>query len=123
MDAVKFLKEYNRMCVYFYYNDDCGKCPASNLDSCAMDTEEPEKLVSIVEKWSNEHPERTRQSEFIKLFPHAVLASGALRIDPCDIESKLSFPCTYVDGEKNCALCRKKYWLKEIKQENEQCEE
>lgn len=115
MDAVKFLKEYNRMCVYYYYNDDCGKCPASNLDSCAMDTEEPEKLVLIVEKWSNEHPEHTRQSEFVKLFPHAVLASGVLRIDPCDIESKSSFPCTYVDGEKNCQLCRKKYWLKEIK--------
>lgn len=115
MDAVKFLKEHNRMCEYFYHNDSCGKCPASNLDNCDTDTEEPEKLVSIVEKWSNEQPERTRQSEFVKLFPHAVLAFGVLRIDPCDIESKSNFPCTYVDGEKNCALCRKKYWLKEIK--------
>lgn len=61
------------------------------------------------------HTQKTRQSEFVKLFPHAVLAFGVLRIDPCDIESKSSFPCTYVDGEKNCALCRKKYWLKEIK--------
>lgn len=61
MDAVKYLKEKQRMCEKYI---DCLGCPIYELKSkhhitCVM-TEKtyPEEAVEIVEKWSAEHPEK-----------------------------------------------------------------
>ena len=58
MDAVKFVEGYDRMCCYYTC---CYECPL-NDKHCAMEDIAPgdaEKIVAIVEKWMEEHPEGT----------------------------------------------------------------
>lgn len=65
MDAVKFLKEYNRMCNS--YGHDCGECGIDKMrngNGCtSIIHAHPEEAVSIVEKWSAEHPVKIRESK------------------------------------------------------------
>lgn len=67
MEAVEFMKKKARMCDYYYgaaciYNDSCENCPAQSID-CGIKTDEPERLVAIVEQWAKEHPEETEQEQ------------------------------------------------------------
>lgn len=76
MDAVKFLKEKKRMCDSFDdYCTDCTGCEIESKSSgmhCAEYIEKyPEQAVEIVEKWSEEHPEETRLTQFLKHYPNA----------------------------------------------------
>ena len=58
MEAVEFLKNYDRMCSTI---DKCSECPAVNMKCCELYTDEQAKLVEIVEKWTKEHPEKLEQ--------------------------------------------------------------
>lgn len=64
MDALKFIKEFYRMC-------DCYEAPS--CISSTMSDEELAKLISDVEKWSKEHPQKTRQMDFMEKFPNAMI--------------------------------------------------
>lgn len=72
MDAVKFLAEFNRM--HHHYDINCRNCPRGK-EGCSLlgiqDKVYFEKLVSDVEKWSKEHPVKTRQQDFLEKFPKA----------------------------------------------------
>lgn len=74
MDAVNFLKAYNRMCDNYG-----GTCIACSLEEecCDLINEDCnfEKVVSVVEKWAKEHPVKTRQSKFLEQFPAADVVS------------------------------------------------
>lgn len=118
MDAVEFLKERKRM------TDDCGiscyDCPLyeknnkKKTDCSGLEDKYPETAVEIVEQWSREHPKKTRQSEFLKLFPDAKLDSnGISMIAPCHIEANLrdSEMCGKMTS---CPECRKAYWGEEV---------
>lgn len=117
MDAVKFLKAYNRMCNSII----CDKCDLFDEDTlgCAMqrDRIKAEEIVAKVEKWVKENPIKTRQSEFLKMFPNAYVSeNGALYISPCTID-EVNFnadECSKV-GTKICNECRRDYWLQEVK--------
>ena len=60
MEAVEFLRNYDRMCSTI---DKCSECPAVNMKCCELYTDEQAKLVEIVEKWAKEHPEGTEQEQ------------------------------------------------------------
>lgn len=60
MEAVEFLRNYNRMCSTI---DKCSECPAVNMKCCELSTDEHEKLVEIVEKWAKEHPEKPEHGQ------------------------------------------------------------
>ena len=86
MDAIEFIHERNRMCAT-YTPKRCKGCPADNYGerdtACIMiDKIDAEKVVSIVEKWSSEHPRKTRQSVFLEQWPNAQVVSGVLQICP-----------------------------------------
>ena len=115
MDAVEFLKEAIRMCEFY---TDCTGCvlkqenvvmPCTCL-TVSMETKAPDKLVAIIEKWAKEHPKKTRQSEFLKMFPNAKMMGGVLGIRPCDVDSEVECP----DREERCTRCYEKYWLAEV---------
>lgn len=108
MDAVEFVKERNRMCKSF--GRDCCDCPADK-DVCCDAFEWQEELVAIVEKWSAEHPCKTRQSEFLKQYPNAKLIDGILAFCPKMIDTSLSCP-NYNDID--CLYCRREFWMEEI---------
>lgn len=75
MDAVRFLKEKKRMCDSF--DDYCTGCgiQEKNLKMhCSTYIKKyPEQAVAIVEEWSEEHPQETRLSQFLKYYPNAPL--------------------------------------------------
>lgn len=74
---------------------------------------EPISLVSQVEQWAAEHPVKTRQSEFLKMFPDAPIYpdTGLVRVSPCQVDRALCGNCpTGID----CIECRKAFWLAEV---------
>nr|DAK92782.1 MAG TPA: hypothetical protein [Caudoviricetes sp.] len=117
MDAVKFLKEKQRMCKSF---ERCSKCVFAeqqyDCDDYALTC--PEKSVSIVESWAKEHPAKTRQSELLKMFPNAeIKENGVLAICPSHCDKSLK--CIYEQTETganlpNCKKYRRDFWLTEI---------
>ena len=59
----------------------CSECPlscqnngTSEFTSCiTFEMLYPEKAIEIVQRWSDEHPQRTYLSEFLKNYPNAPL--------------------------------------------------
>lgn len=85
MDAVEYVKQRKRMCDYY---NNCSECPAVGYEECSC-LNGIFKLVPIVEQWVKEHPVKTRQSEFLKMFPNAQKSlNGVLDICPRKFEPK-----------------------------------
>lgn len=120
MDAVEYIKEAKRICKSrSVCKSVSGKCPlldenghcTATVDICAADIiEKAEKAVQIVEQWAKDHPVKTRQSEFLKMFPNARIEGDVIDIIPCNIEKEMRKCC----GDRNCNECCKDYWLTEV---------
>ena len=125
MDAVEFLKEAKRYCEWCKNTTQDGKkrlCDACyfeklndifNLHSMAYC-----KFVETVEQWAKAHPEKTRQSEFLKQWPDAEIGDdGLLSIAPCQLNVELLQCESQKDCEDRgvCDKCRRDFWLKEVK--------
>lgn len=58
---------------------DCIDCPLSidnngtGIECSVFETLYPEKAIAIVQKWSDEHPQKTYLSELLERFPNAPL--------------------------------------------------
>ena len=75
----------------------------------------PDEAVAIVERWAKEHPRKTRQSEFLKMFPRAGRGEdGLIVFCPEDFDSKFECPLKRGGGHDLCGECRKNYWLEEV---------
>lgn len=110
MDAVKFFEEYKRMCDSI---GSCDSCPASG--QCLYDDtiQNYAGVVAITEKWSKEHPRKTRQSVFLGQWPNAkVFVDGVLDFCPQELDSH--YPCQSTDIEMRCQSCRRKFWMQEV---------
>lgn len=113
MDAVEYVKTQYRLCR----SKDCPECPLQDKENgcCILDTiEYAEKAVQIVEQWAKDHPVKTRQSEFLKVFPKATVSDHVIALCP-------KLYCTQFLGTDfqecegtNCAKCRRDYWLAEV---------
>lgn len=123
MDAVEYLKEAIRICNT---TNDCKECPFRNLKATfpchswvdSVDVANPEKAVAIVEKWSAEHPKKTRQSEFLKMFPNAQLDDDGMfnfSLKPCDIDPE--YADKVCDQYSDCQDCQREYWSEEVEYE------
>ncbi len=114
MDAVMFVKEWKRMCISSKTCLSCsiGKSAGVSTVCSNVVKKEPEKYVAIVEKWSAEHPIKTRQSEFLKFFPMAEMNEDVVGILPCAIDSSVRIE--WCKKYKVCNKCRKEYWLAEV---------
>ena len=116
MDAVKYLKEAYRMCETI---KNCTICPFKEykitvpckFTSESLEQINPEKAVEIVEKWAEEHPAKTRQSEFLKMFPNVRLYGDQIDICPKTVDVKSNL-CNEYDCE--CDKCKKDYWFTEV---------
>ena len=113
MDAVEYVKQRERMCDYYV---NCGDCPACDYEWCSSLNGIP-KMVPIVEQWVKEHHVKTRQSEFLKMWPDAEISDDGLpSVAPCqlykDMEEKDENGVCCKNG--GCAECRRDFWLKEI---------
>jgi hypothetical protein len=118
MDAVEFYKSMKRMC---YSGEMCEKCPLYNNFSemgsvcdvlLHIEDEEASKVKSIVEQWAKDHPVKTRQSEFLKMFPKAEIKDDYLWMCPKYINYDYN-----PEGnchEISCSDCKRKFWLTEV---------
>jgi len=105
-NVVNFFRESDRICDLY----DCPECPLSSQNNenhisyCpdSLDHENIEKAVEIVQKWSDEHPQRTILEDFLEKYPNAPLN-----------ENGSPKACPYLVGyedEGNCnnySSCRK----------------
>ena len=102
MDAVRFIEERNRMC-------------GTMSEMWGVDAAQ---IVKNTEEWSAAHPRKTRQSEFLKLFPGAEpTKDGVLAICPN------AFSPVYKDERglckwhyAECDNCCRKFWLAEVEE-------
>lgn len=112
MDAVEFLKAKNQMCISV---QTCSKCLLDEINNTnninCFDEGFEEKAVAIVEKWAKEHPIKTRQSEFLKLFPNAVIRDSCVDIKPCEVDAEFECPDR---NTVSCGECKQRYWNEEV---------
>lgn len=96
----------------------CSNCPLCSINnnkgqSCtAFEMLYPEKAIEAVQRWSDEHPQRTYLSEFLKNYPNAPLDDdgspkgvcphklGLTDIDDCDDNCIKCWNQTVEDGKK-----------------------
>lgn len=113
MDAVEFLKAFGRFCNNYLCGDNCPL-----IDSCDDESDDGYvRKVQIVEKWAKEHPVKTRQSEFLKMWPDAEIGDDGLpSVAPCQLYKDMEEKDENGVCCKNCgcAECRRDFWLKEI---------
>lgn len=119
MDALKFIEERNRMCErYWQVDGDCDGCPMVNVDECnelrnMVDDagKAVGKVVEIIEKWSKEHPRKTRQDVFLKQCPNAAVhVDGVLAVAPCRVDRTATGRC----AGTACEDCRREFWTQEV---------
>nr|DAE45992.1 MAG TPA: hypothetical protein [Caudoviricetes sp.] len=120
MDAVKFIKERDRMCRFYHHAWDCYQCPAKDCECSALEgMVDDDNIVTIVEKWSATHPPKTRQSLFLEQWPEAAVdENGVPEITPCSL-LKLYRKAEWLEGkcgalEKGCSDCRREFWMQEV---------
>lgn len=110
MDAVKFLQERNRMFL------SGGATPSIGLE----DDFDPVIVVEIVEKWSEQHPRKTRQSVFLEQWPEARIDNntGVLTICPAELTKECRDDrgaCgAYSIETRVCEHCRREFWMQEV---------
>lgn len=98
----------------------CSNCPLCSINngtglSCpTFEMYYPEKAIEIVQKWSDERPQRTYLSEFLKHYPNTLLdddgtpkgvclyAVGLINKDDCDNNCVKCWtqPISIEDGEE-----------------------
>ena len=123
MDAVKYFKTKAKMCSSF---ESCNDCPLDEINKTSdvncFESGREEEAVAIVEKWAAEHPIKTRQSEFLKMFPNIRRVHNTDIIDVCprSLRELSSDDCLRYAV---CLDCKKDYWFAELpEEENRQSE-
>ena len=113
MDAVEYLKAFGRLCNNYLCGDNCPL-----IDSCDDESDDGYiRKVQIVEQWAKEHPVKTRQSEFLKMWPDAEIGDDGLpSVAPCQLYKDMEEKDENGVCCKNCGcgICRRDFWLKEI---------
>lgn len=119
MDTVEFFKTANRLCK----DQGCKKCPACKEGVCMVMNmvrldgglvESIEETVSKVEQWAKDHPVKTRQSEFLKMFPNAQMSVDCDVIWMCPKYIDETY-CPKGDCHNiGCRDCKRKFWLAEV---------
>lgn len=115
-DFRTFKKEKGRMCDFFDNNVEL--CPLKTYYSkwSCLECDELclvriDFAIKTVQKWSDEHPIKTRQSEFLKVFPNACMREDCPVLDICPMSLDKHFSCEkYI----TCSDCLRDYWLKEV---------
>lgn len=113
MDAVKFIKERNRMCRSF--GGSCGGCPADKIPA-VIPLNGEKNWPPLLKKWSAEHPRKTRQDVFLEQWPEAYIhEDGCLDICPLEVSAahRDADGCCQTLGCL-CSGCRREFWMQEV---------
>lgn len=72
-DTVNFITEIDRMCHNTICGDDCPVHMQARKDGASCGyylSKHPEYAVDIVQKWSDEHPQKTRLEDLLEKYPN-----------------------------------------------------
>lgn len=80
-EKLRMTKKHKRKYGGYLCELNCTDCPlsssnngSSDMMSCSdFEALYPEKAIEIVQRWSDEHPQRTYLSELLKIFPNTPL--------------------------------------------------
>ena len=113
MDALEFIKAIKQMLSAGANNSTVQKyISAYKKNDC-------EGMVKAAEQWAAEHPAKTRQSEFLKLWPEAALSKdGVIAICPLAISAAYRHgngACNK-DNSDTCADCKRQFWSAEVEE-------
>ena len=117
MDALEFSKKRKRMCLIF--GPSCKGYPLDDKACIITDdlsADDYKEIVNAVEQWSKENPIKTRQSEFLKMFPEAIIGDDGV-LDICPMELYESYRSEYracSNLETPCYECARKFWMQEV---------
>mgnify|MGYP004514926913 CR=1 FL=1 len=99
MDVIEFVKTLQRI---------AKKNNKTEYNIAINDN--PNILVEMVKEWAKENPVKTRQDEFLKLFPNAPFDNhGVILICPYDIDK--NFKCC---DSNSCVDCTRDYWMQGV---------
>lgn len=97
-DNFDYLGELVRMCSL---NPECNECPLGLSDGCC--TAKPYSIVrqksldtvrELIKEWSDEHPVKTRSTEFKKMYPNVkVDEDGYPTICPNELDRTFKGAC------------------------------
>lgn len=73
------------------------------------------KKCFIVNKQIPKKPIKTRQSEFMKMFPNVGIYKGVITICPCLIDCNYERKHCKNYADFDCTDCKKDYWLAAVK--------
>jgi hypothetical protein len=91
----------------------CPLCSNNNGEGLSWPTFEmyyPEKAIEIIQKWSNEHPQKTYLTELLKNYPNAKLGENGVPMNMCP--SILGLQDLENCGEISCVEC----WNQPVKE-------
>ena len=113
MDAVKFIKERDRMCRFYHHAGDCYQCPAKDCECSALEgMVDDDNIVAIVEEWSAAHPHKTRQSVFLEQYPNCMTDdAGVVGTCPGNVDKTYVCDLRRLGG---CTTCRREFWMQEV---------
>lgn len=108
-----YLVEKARMTKRYRYGGcqiECTDCPLSwqnngtseSMMCATFEANYPEKAIEAVQRWSDEHPQRTYLTEFLKHYPNAELGDDGVPKGVCPHTLGLT---DIDDCDDNCVKC------------------
>ncbi|MFR8759194.1 MAG: hypothetical protein ACLVG7_01510 [Negativibacillus sp.] len=99
MDALMFFRELNRMCRFY---KGCDGCPFCDEECCpTIIGEKADEIVQFVERWSKNHPQKTRLQDFLEKYPNAPIEVDGTPKVCCE---NLGY-CKDCNAETDCVRC------------------
>lgn len=92
------MREFNKLC---------------GIKNSGSTLEGAKKAVEFVKQWAKDHPVKTRQSEFLKMFPHAQMVNIERIFCVAYFDSTKKCKETNPSDEQ-CIACRYKFWNEEV---------
>ncbi len=116
MDALKFIEERYRMCDYYRGGNarsGCAECPVFQM--CVPVKSVTAEYIAAVEQWSKEHPRKTRQSEFLNMFPTVRMNEvGVIDVCPAIVDDRYRGKTCGNRTLLSCPDCRREFWMQEV---------
>lgn len=99
--TANYFAEKERLCASIL---ECIDCPLRHgNDYTNIENKYPKRAISIVQKWSNEHPQKTYLTELLKNYPNAKLGENGVPMNMCP--SILGLQDLENCGEISCVKC------------------
>lgn len=107
------IYDFRRMCNTY---PGCEKCPLDGVCSFNdMDNMEIEISNTVILKWCEQHPIKTRLTEFKKLFPNCAMdEDGYPEECICYYDKDIDCPDVGNFTYNQCSQCAQKFWDEEV---------